>query len=282
MGSLAFHALIILYFVYVTPSQSVSDQDTPLEIVFTDPKPNPIMVQAPSNQAKLNEKPKEEVKFKSNATRRTELETYARQRPSQIQAPVESGGQGGKAKKTNQNKPKQQVAEFGTYKAEDEREVLLLPGFGNTTSRPQIPAYVQQQMPPGVKLGNVTALNTDQHRFYSFNQRLLQRFIPLWGNRVRSALYQWIKDNNAPAVSKSWVTNVEVIMDEKGEVLEVKPFRLSGLWSIDEASINSFKDVKNVPNPPGEMVDENGYIHMQFQTEVLWIPQPNMRFQSGN
>jgi DNA primase catalytic subunit len=159
---------------------------------------------------------------------------------------------------------------------------LILPGFGSTSSRPLIPAYVQQRLPPGVRLGNVTALNTDQHRFYSFNQRLLSRFIPLWGDRVRSALYQWIKENNSPSVSKTWVTNVEVIMNEKGEVLDVQPFRLSGLWSIDEASINSFKDVRNVPNPPSEMVDENGYIHLQFQTEVLWIPQPGVRFTGDN
>ncbi len=252
-----------------------------MEIVFTEPPKETMMVQAPANQKVLKEKPKDEVKFKSNATRRTELETYAKPpEPAPIQAPVASGGQGGKAKKNNEQKEK--VTEYGTHKAEDDREVLHLPGYGSSSSQPMVPAYVQQQMPPGVRLGNVTALNTDQHRFYSFNQRLLQRFIPLWGDRVRTALYQWIRENNAPAVSKSWVTNVEVIMNEKGEVLEVQPFRLSDLWSIDEAAINSFKDVKNVPNPPKEMIDKNGYIHLQFQTEVFWVPQPNIRFQSGN
>lgn len=251
-----------------------------MEIVFTEANSKNILVQAPDNPADENLKPEKEVKFKSNATRRTELETFARSKPTPIQAPVDSGGQRGQAKKANQQK--ETVTEFGTYKVEDDREILQLPGYGSSTSRPMIPSYVQQQMPPGVRLGNITALNTDQYRFYSFNQRLLQRFIPLWGDRVRSALYQWIKENNAPAVSKTWVTNVEVILNEKGEILEVQPFRLSGLWSIDEASINSFKDIKNVPNPPKEMVDENGYIHLQYQTEVLWIPQPNIRFQSDN
>ncbi len=70
-------------------------------------------------------------------------------------------------------------------------------------------------------------------------------------------------------------------MDEKGEIIEVQPFRLSGFWSMDNATIESFKKVKNVPNPPEEMIDENGYIHLQFQTEVLWVPQPHLRFQGG-
>jgi hypothetical protein len=259
----------------------VSNQDTPMEIVFTDPQlQRQMLVPPPSNQDTLKEKPKDEVRFKSDATRRTELETVARPRPAPIQAPILSGGQRGEQNKTNRQK--ETLSEYGSYKSEDDREVLKLPGFGGPSSQPTVPEFVQQQMPPGVRLGNVTALNTDQHKYYSFNQRLLQRFVPLWGRRVRSALYQWIKENNAPAVSKTWVTNVEVIMDPKGEILEVQPFRLSGLWSIDEASINSFKEVRNVPNPPAEMVDENGYIHLQFQTEVYWIPQPNMRFQSGN
>lgn len=282
MGSLAFHVLIFIYFTYFTPQPNVSEQDTPMEIVFNEPKQEHILVQAPPKAKEPDVKPKKEVKFKSNATQRTELETFAQQRPMPIQAPLESGGQGGKSKKSNEQKLQEDLAENGSYYKKDQREVLLLPGYGGTPSHPQIPEYVQQQMPPGVRLGNVTALNTDQYRYYSFNQRLLQRFIPLWGDRVRSALWQWIKENNAPAVSKTWVTNVELILDKKGEVLEVRPFRLSGLWSIDDAAISSFKDVRNVPNPPAEMVDDNGYIHLQFQTEVLWIPQPNMHFQSGN
>ncbi len=136
-------------------------------------------------------------------------------------------------------------------------------------------------MPPGVRLGNVTSLNTDQHRFYSFNQRLLSRFIPHWGNMVSRALYQWLQENNFPPVSKAWVTQVEVIMNDKGEILDIQPFRLSGLWTIDQSTIKSFEAVKNVPNPPKEMIDENGYIHLQFQTEVLWVPQPGMRFQES-
>ena len=72
-----------------------------------------------------------------------------------------------------------------------------------------------------------------------------------------------------------------LVKDKKGEIIDIQPFRLSGLWAIDQSAIKAFKMVKNVPNPPEEMVDENGYIHLQFQTEVLWVPQPGVRFQGG-
>ncbi len=253
-----------------------------MEIVFNQPQKSPEFVQTPPQQNKPSKPAKDEVRFKSNQTNRVDLETF--QRPtkiSELQAPLDAGGQQGQAKK-QQKVAEKTNSDDGTYQKKESREVLHLPGFGSTSSRPLIPAYVQQRLPPGVRLGNITALNTDQHRFYSFNQRLLSRFVPLWGERVRSALYQWLSENNAPPISKTWVTNVEVIMNKKGEILDVQPFRLSGQWSIDEASINSFVDVKNVPNPPQEMVDENGYIHLQFQTEVLWVPQPGVRFHGGN
>ncbi len=282
IASLAFHLLVFLFFSQLAEWNPVSEKDTPMEIVFTEPKNKMEFIQAPQIQKEEKTKPKKEAKFKSDKTQRTDLETFARpQMPTEMQAPIASGGQGGKSEKSNDSKKEKTFAE-GDFKPKDDREVLILPGYGSTSAPPTIPAYVQQQMPPGVRLGNITALNTDQHRFYSFNQRLLSRFIPVWGQRVRGALYQWLKENNAPPISKTWVTNVEIIMNEKGEIIDVQPFRLSGLWSIDEAAINSFKQVKNVPNPPAEMIDENGYIHMQFQTEVYWIPRPGPTFHGNN
>lgn len=278
--SLSAHILLLVVLLFFQSQSPVSERDEPLEIVFREPKEAPMLVQAPPTQKPETKKPKKEVQFKSSQTNRVDLETWKRpERNAELQANISSGGQGGKAKKKQEAKPK---SEMGDLTINEDRKPLLLPGYGGSQARPTIPAYVQNQLPPGVRLGNITALNTDQHRFYSFNQRLLQRFVPLWGSQVRKALYQWLKDNNAPAISKTWVTNVEIILDEKGEILEVQPFRLSGLWSIDQAAINSFKTVKNVPNPPQEMIDENGYIHLQFQTEVYWIPQPGVRFHGGN
>ncbi len=290
IASLGIHVLLVLLFQYIDEHKSDSKQDRPMEIVLLDKKSSnqPMMVQTP-DQPESKIKPKKEVQFKSNQTHRTEIETFKKPEfQPKLQANISSGGNKGTDKKSEgtdkeQNKEVKSTNDEGWKVAEenDSRKPLQLPGFASNSSRPTIPAYVQQQLPPGVRLGNITSLNTDQHRFYSFNQRLLTRFVPLWGNRVRRALYQWLEANNAPPISKAWVTNVEIIMNAKGEILDVQPFRLSGLWSIDNAAIDSFKQIKNVPNPPEEMVDENGYIHLQFQTEVLWVPQPGVRYHGG-
>lgn len=288
-GSLAAHALLFLFLSHLQDQRPVSDQDTPLEVVFND-QAQPRFVEAPANQKKSQDKPEKEVEFKSNQTQRTDIETWKRPtRQTEMQANLQSGGQKGAPKKEVQKEKASETKssdeptfDAGDYMVSKNRKPLPLPGYGGGASRPLIPTSVQEKMPPGVRLGNITALNTDQHRYYSFNRRLLSRFVPLWGARVRQAVYQWVEQNDSPSVSKSWVTNVEVIMDPSGEIIDVQPFRLSGLWPIDNASIDSFKEIRKVPNPPSDMVDDNGYIHLQFQTEVLWIPRPGVRFHGNN
>ncbi len=289
IGSLVFHVLLFFILTQFENETFVSKQDDLVEIFLQDEKKQQYFVESPKAQ-ELKEKPKKEVQFKSNQTQRTEIETWKRpEQRSDMQANISSGGAQGEKQTEKENetenrdKPEEVISKSEPdFSLTENRKPLLLPGYAGGSGPAMIPAFVQEQLPPGVRLGNVTALNTDQHRFYSFNQRLLSRFIPLWGSKVRKAVYQWIKENDPPATSKTWVTNVEIIMDPKGEIIDVQPFRLSGLWSIDSASIDSFKGIKNVPNPPREMVDENGYIHLQFQTEVYWIPQTTpVRYQGG-
>jgi len=262
----------------------VSKQDETMEIIFNEPHNKQIFVASQPTQKEPKEKPKKEVQFKSNQTQRTELETFKRptkQKDFVTNVLLESGGNGGEENNELNNENDQKTLAEGDYYAPDDRKPLKLPGYGSRDIRPTIPNYIQETLPPGVRLGNITSLNTDQHRYYSFNNRLLSRFVPLWGRQVRHALYQWLDENNSPGISKVWVTNVEIIMDASGEIIDVQPFRLSGLWSIDQASIDSFKKVRQVPNPPKELVDENGYIHLQFQTEVYWVPQPGVRYHGG-
>jgi hypothetical protein len=68
-----------------------------MEIVFQESKKKNQFefVQVPDKPNQKNIKPKKEVRFKSNQTQRTDLESFARPQPSQLQANVNSGGQGG-------------------------------------------------------------------------------------------------------------------------------------------------------------------------------------------
>ena len=255
-----------------------------MEIVFQDD--SPTLVTVPDDlEDSDDENNKKEADFASNKRRRVELETRARQNKTGIKSPI-AGGSKASAPQQQQNTAKPQaVAEAISpdgIEYESDRKPLKLPFSPAPSAQSMLPQYIKEQLPPGVRLGEVTALNTDQHLFYNFHQRLLSRFVPNWGRLVGRAVRQWIDKEGQPKTSKTWVTNIEVIMDPNGEVLDVQHYRLSGYWPIDEAPSQAFsKYVKRIPNPPTQMVDENGYIRLKFQTEVYWVPQaPPRRFNS--
>lgn len=264
-------------------NKSVSEQDIPMEIVFEDTKPTLVTVpdQLEDSDDKNNKKAAD---FASNKRRRVELETLKRQNKSGIQSPIAGGGQTRPNPQQKNQKQKQTLAanDPDGIEYKTTRKPLKLPFSQASSAQSLLPQYVKEQLPPGVRLGEVTALNTDQHLFYNFHQRLLSRFVPNWGRLVGRAVRQWIEREGQPKTSKTWVTNIEVIMDPSGEVLDVQHYRLSGYWPIDEAPSKAFaKHVRRIPNPPTQMVDENGYIRLKFQTEVYWVPQaPPRRFNS--
>ena len=257
-----------------------------MEIVFQDDSQRLISV--PDDMEDSDDpEDKKETSFASNKRRRVELETRKRQQEALNRSPIAGGGQPQQAKQ--KTPPKEKTKKTLTQDTEGVEYAqgatpLKLPFAPTPSAKSLLPQYIKEQLPPGVRLGEVTALNTDQHLFYNFHHRLLSRFVPHWGNLVGIAVRRWIDKEGTPKTSKTWVTNVEVIMDPNGEVLDVQHYRLSGYWPIDEAPSKAFsRHVKRIPNPPTQMVDENGYIRLKFQTEVHWVPQaPPRRFNSDS
>jgi len=125
---------------------------------------------------------------------------------------------------------------------------------------------LKKLLPPGydVESAEITSLNSDYNKYFVFNKRLINGAIPLWYSSVLKGLYAFIQENPNNTTSRRWITNVEVIIDKSGEIIEVQPYRLSGTWRFDEAPIKAFKTFGKAPNPPKEMLDENGLAHLRF------------------
>ena len=71
---------------------------------------------------------------------------------------------------------------------------------------------------------------------------------------------------------RAWLTTVEVILDKDGNLVSTSPMQLAGDWDIDNAPIRAFKQAKNFPNPPPEMVEEDGYIRIRYKFLVYYNP----------
>jgi len=154
---------------------------------------------------------------------------------------------------------------------------LALPNTSLSSIRPGSSLFdLQQLLPPGYKIksAEITSLNSDKNKFYIFDKRLANGAIPIWYRDAFKAVVAFLQENPNNTTSRSWSTNVEVIIDKTGEIIEVQPYRLSGTWRFDKAPINAFKTFAKAPNPPKEMLDENGFAHLRYNFTVNLIYTP--------
>ncbi|WP_413558510.1 TonB family protein [Bdellovibrio sp. HCB209] len=127
-------------------------------------------------------------------------------------------------------------------------------------------------LPTDVKVGSFTALNTDRYLFYSFYARIEELVRYRWETRVQTAINGM---NPSVAVSlsrRNWNTQVEFLLDKKGYLQKAIIMKESGVAGFDLAAVNAFKEARIFPNPPQEMVEEDGFIHLKFVFTVRYAP----------
>ena len=120
-------------------------------------------------------------------------------------------------------------------------------------------------LPNSLMKGSFTALNTDRYPFYSFFERIRQLIAYRWITRVRANLSQQPKSFwKRYARGKRWHTEIEVQLDKKGHYLSAHLLKSSQVEGLDQAAIQAFAEAAHFPNPPQELVDEDGLIRLRY------------------
>ncbi len=131
---------------------------------------------------------------------------------------------------------------------------------------------IGESMPRDVKVGSFTALNTDRYLFYTFYARMEELIRFRWETRVQQAINNFDNNTLSLAGNRNWVTHVEFLLDKNGFLRSALVMKESGIKSFDAAAVNAFKDARVFPNPPQEMVQDDGFIHIKFSFTVNYNP----------
>ena len=149
----------------------------------------------------------------------------------------------------------------------------ILPQFKNVGL-----STLGEKLSPSIKVGSFTALNTDRHLYYSFYMRIEDQIRHLWEKGVQRSLvtlkrypYQ-VRDKN----KKQWKTDIWITLSKKGLVKKVLIKKSSGSTLLDEAAARSFRQSKIFPNPPKDLISENGDVDLQYRFYVHWNPTKNI------
>jgi TonB family protein len=131
---------------------------------------------------------------------------------------------------------------------------------------------VGEALPNDMEIGSFTSLNTDRYLYYSFFARIEEQIRFRWESRIRAAIMR-LTGQSLRGSNTAWQTNLEIYLKRNGEFDSAHLMKGSGISSFDSAASQAFREARMFPNPPQEMVESDGFIHLRYSFMVRYDPQ---------
>lgn len=274
--------------VLVPPSKPLSPETVEVEILPSEPsrrappeQAQQIVQQADAPEAKPQPNDRE-ARFLSEKTQRVEKESQAalsgltKNRQSSSKS-VDLSQLTKTSRELQRTKPEAPKIK-GEGPGEEVSAEKEMERFAQQTDRLQernprntqdSPSTTSDALPTDVAVGSITALNTDRLTYYSFYSRVNEAIYFRWNSRVRTSLDSFDSNyiRNVIRLNR-WVTQAEILLRPDGRVHKVLIMKESGILRFDLAAVNAFKEAAIFPNPPQEMIQDDGFIHLKYSFTV--------------
>lgn len=131
------------------------------------------------------------------------------------------------------------------------------------------PSTVGENLPNEISVGSMTALNTDKFTYYTFYARVEELVRFRWETKVRQSLGTIDRDTFESKIkNKKFVTYFEFWLEPNGKLHSVHLMKESGNKKFDMAAEYSFRDAQFFPNPPKDLVEDDGFIRLKYTFTV--------------
>jgi TonB family protein len=274
--SFSFHILLILAAVFIVPLLATPPAETPIEVSIISPTPVNIKKgkeQTIVRKALIPDRlkvPEDETlaRFLSEQKQRVKQETQAAKNGM-----TENRSNLSTTKKLDEKKEQKKITRQEESPDKDGyRNVDISKELQELNRLDDGASTVGQALPNDVRIGSFTALNTDRYLFYTFYARIEEAIRFRWESRVEQAIR-----NLGPAAmvnfgNKDWTTVVEFLLDSDGNVKKALIMKESGVVTFDASAVGAFQEAAVFPNPPQEMIQEDGFIHLKFAFTVNFRP----------
>jgi len=265
--ALALH-LTALYF---SPGWFRPIPPAPIEVTQVDPaklaaikrgwKERGFLLSKDPNRPKTKAPEPKNARYESDRNRAVEKETRARRTnviPNVAGDPKSKAEKDSEAKKANRAEKSKQIplSNLSNFQG------LPLPGPRNEREREEIrrrggpgetgdQALLDRSVPEGAE----NMLNTVESVYYSFYSRIYEQIGPIW----QSLLNERFRKRRTPP--GEYYTQVDVVFDEQGYVVETRILSRSGIDEFDSAVPEAWSKVPQFPNPPRGLIQADGKIH---------------------
>lgn len=145
------------------------------------------------------------------------------------------------------------------------------PGDGIANLPPGF-STVGETLPRELEVGSFTSLNTDRYLFYSFFMRIEELIRYNWESYVKDTINRTPRSDFLKQTGDLWVTHVEIQLKPNGEFHRALLLKSSSIEGFDWAAVDAFSRARRFPNPPAEMVEDDGLIHLKYSFTVHYRP----------
>lgn len=126
---------------------------------------------------------------------------------------------------------------------------------------------------PDVRMGGFTALNTDQFLHYTFYARTNEQIRSRWVSLISEFLERTPQFEINRLALKIQSTQIEVILNPKGDFVKALIHQQAENSGLDKSAITAFRIASPLNNPPAEMIESDGYIHLYYSFYVQFRPR---------
>lgn len=134
-----------------------------------------------------------------------------------------------------------------------------------------------ESLPQEVAIGSFTALNTDRYLYYSFFARVEELIRFRWESSIREAIDTTPAERFQTNLSGLWNTQMDIWLKPNGEFHSAHLMKESGFRAFDQAAVQAFVQSRLFPNPPQEMIESDGLIHLKYSFQVRYEPKVLVR-----
>jgi len=115
-----------------------------------------------------------------------------------------------------------------------------------------------------VNKGLQTLLSTREFVYYAYYARIKEALRQHWEPTVREKVKIIYRQGRTIASANDRVTQVMVVLNNKGELIRVEVLGKSGVEDLDSAAVEAFKSAAPFPNPPKGMVETDGTVKIRW------------------
>lgn len=172
------------------------------------------------------------------------------------------------AEDTNRTRQQTRAQESGQFRENNKSSQSLGPGEDPFSPQMAQTSRSEYQLPNDIQVGSAVNLNTDADIYASFYNRVTDLFYIRWSQKLES-IWSRLSDETKRGLSgRNWTTDVEIILDAKGQYLQGIIMKKSNFSPFDSAAIFGFKDAGFFPNPPKAKVDPDGRIRLRYRINI--------------